>query len=62
MPVFRYRCIRWPLAAVLAGLAVHSITSGSVAEAGDRGFAIPAILFLFAIFLVLLPLLPLGDE
>ncbi|WP_300392497.1 hypothetical protein [Henriciella sp.] len=60
--VFRHRWIRWPLAVVLAGLAVHSITSGGVADSGDRGAAVPALLFLFAIFLILLPLLPLADE
>lgn len=61
-PVFRKRLIRWPLAVLLAGLAVHSITSGAAAEGQDKSVAIPALLFLFSVFLILLPLLPIADE
>ncbi|WP_084396794.1 hypothetical protein [Henriciella aquimarina] len=60
-PVFRHRWIRWPLAAMLAGLAVHWMVSGAAVEAQDKSAAIPALLFLFAVFLVVLPLLPLAD-
>lgn len=60
--VFRSRAVRWPLAALLAGLAVHSVTSGSALEGQDRSVAVPALLFLFALFLVLLPLLPVADS
>lgn len=60
--IFRSRAVRWPLAALFAGLAVHAATGAPVQEGSDRGFAVPAVLFLFALFLVLLPLLPLADK
>lgn len=61
--IFRSRAVRWPLAALFAGLAVHTATGApALVEGADRGFAVPAILFLFALFLVLLPLLPLADK
>lgn len=58
--LLRSRVVRWPLAALLAGLGVHAATVQSVMDA-PKGFAVPAILFLFALFLVLLPLLPIAD-
>ena len=58
--LFRSRAVRWPLAALLAGLGVHAATVQSATD-GPRGFAVPAILFLFALVLVLLPLLPIAD-
>jgi fatty acid desaturase len=60
--IFRSRAVRWPLAALFAGLAVHAATGTPALEGAGRGFAVPAILFLFALFLVLLPLLPLADK
>lgn len=59
--IFRSRAVRWPLAVILGGLAVHSVTSGAALEGQDESVAIPAILFLFALFLILLPVLPLAD-
>ncbi|RIJ22235.1 hypothetical protein D1224_11815 [Henriciella barbarensis] len=57
---FRLRVVRWPLATFLAGLGVHAATVQSVTD-GPKGFAVPTILFLFALLLVLLPLLPIAD-
>lgn len=59
--IFRSPALRWPLAALIGGLAVYSVTSGQALEGLDKSVAIPAILFLFALFLILLPLLPLAD-
>ena len=59
--IFRKRWVRWPLAALIAGLAVHTITSGAAVEGQDKSAVIPAILFLFAIFLIVLPALPIAD-
>jgi hypothetical protein len=61
-PLFRSRAVRWPLAAFLAALAIHSVTSGAALEGQDKGVATPAILFLFSLFLILLPLLPVADS
>ena len=58
--LLRSRAVRWPLAALLAGLGVHAATVQSPVDS-PKGFAVPAILFLIAIFLVLLPLLPIAD-
>tara|TARA_Y100001947_G_scaffold148628_1_gene145991 strand:+ start:1276 stop:1533 length:258 start_codon:yes stop_codon:yes gene_type:complete len=58
--LFRSRAVRWPLAVLLAGLGVHAATVEAAMD-GPKGFALPAILFLFALFLVLLPLLPIAD-
>ena len=58
--LLRSRTVRWPLAALIAGLGVHAATMQSAMD-GPKGFAVPAILFLFALFLVLLPLLPIAD-
>ncbi|WP_300378450.1 hypothetical protein [Henriciella sp.] len=54
--------MRWPIASLLAALAVHSIASGMAVDGQDKGVAVPALLFLFAIFLVVLPVLPLADN
>lgn len=59
--IFRSRAVRWPLAVILGGLAVHSVTSRAALEGQEKSVAIPAILFLFAMFLILLPVLPLSD-
>lgn len=61
-PVFRKRWIRWPLAAIITGLGVHFISSGAAIDRQDKSIAVPAILFLFAFFLIVLPLLPLADD
>ena len=58
--LLRSRVVRWPLAALTAALGVHAATMQSAME-GPKGFAAPAILFLFALVLVLLPLLPIAD-
>ncbi|MCZ4298877.1 hypothetical protein [Henriciella marina] len=58
--LLRSRAVRWPLAALLAGLGIHAATVQSATD-GPKGVAVPATLFLFALFLVLLPLLPIAD-
>lgn len=58
--LLRSRAVRWPLAAIFAGLGVHAATVQSAMDA-PKGFAVPAIMFLFALFLVLLPLLRIAD-
>ncbi len=60
--ILRSRAVRWPLAALFAGLAVHAATGAPAQEGADRGFAVPAVLFLLGLFLVLMPLLPLADK
>lgn len=60
--IFRYRWVRWPIASLLTALAVHSIASGVAVEGQDKSVAIPALLFLLAIFLVVLPVLPLAEH
>ena len=59
--IFQSRAVRWPLAVCLGGLAVYSVTSETALEGQDKSVAIPAILFLLALFLILLPLLPIAD-
>lgn len=61
-PIFRHRALRWPLAACLTALGVHSITVQRVTEGSDRGAFVPILFFLLAFFLIVLPFLPLADE
>ena len=64
-PVFRYRWVRLPLAALFIFMAVygvvHGVTSVDAGEMGGRSAIAPVFLLLPAIYLLVLPLTPLAD-
>ncbi|WP_084418553.1 hypothetical protein [Henriciella litoralis] len=62
LPIFRERWIRWPLAVLIGGLAIQLIYAETGGEQGAGRFVLPTLLFLFALFLVLFPLLPIADD